>query len=251
MNDLLVLCYHSLSETWEAKTSVRPADFEAHMRALVGEGYVGATFSDALTAPAPGRTLVVTFDDAHASVLEHAVPAMERLGLPGTVFTVTDYPDSGRLLAWDGYDAWLGTEHERELRCMSWNDLRGLAGRGWEIASHTCTHPRLTRLDDRELTEELARSREACERELGAPCRSLAYPYGVHDERVVLAARDCGYVFAASVARAPMAPLPLQWPRIPMRHGQDASRVARRARFRRLGPSPRARAAAAWRNRSR
>lgn len=243
MNELLVLCYHSLSEDWQAETSVRPADFESHMEDLVRRGYRGATFSDALTAPRPGRTLVVTFDDAHASVLEYAVPVMERLGLPGTVFVVTDYPGAMRLLAWDGYDVWLGTEYHDELRCMSWDDLRGLADRGWEIGSHTCTHSPLSGLDDERLADELQRSRATCESEIGVPCRSLAYPYGVYDDRVVRATRDGGYLFAATVDRGPTAPLPLRWPRIPMRHGQSARLVRRRARRRRLGPSPMARLA--------
>jgi peptidoglycan/xylan/chitin deacetylase (PgdA/CDA1 family) len=205
---------------------------------LVSRGYAGATFSDALTAPPPGRTLVVTFDDAHASVLEHALPVMERLGLPGTMFVPTDHPGPRRPLDWVGNDAWLGTEHEDELRCMGWDDLRGLAAQGWEIGSHTCAHVDLVGCDDERLADELTRSRLDVEREIGAPCRSIAYPFGVHDDRVARAVRDCGYLFAASIGRGPTPPFPFRWPRIPMRNGQDARQVRRRIAARRLGPSP-------------
>ena len=237
MKDLVVLCYHGISESWPAKTAVTPSDFESHMYDLVGRGYAGSTLSDALTTPPSGRTLVVTFDDAHASVLEHAVPVMDRLGLPGTMFVPTDYPEEPRLLAWDGYDVWLGTEHERELRCMGWDDLSGLAARGWEIGSHTCSHAVLPSLDDDRLIAELTESRIECERRIGAPCRSLAYPQGWCDDRVARAARDCGYSFAVTVAQGPAASLPYQWPRIPMRNGQDARQVRRRIAARRIGPS--------------
>src|SRR4051812_25010527 len=112
MGDLLVLCYHGISETWPASTSVRPGDFEAQLRAFAERGYRGATLAEALTAPPSERTLVVTFDDAHRSVLELAAPVMAELGIPGTVFVPTDYAGGERPMGWDGYDVWLGTEHE-------------------------------------------------------------------------------------------------------------------------------------------
>jgi peptidoglycan/xylan/chitin deacetylase (PgdA/CDA1 family) len=238
LSDLLVLCYHALSDNWQAKTTVIPRDFEDHMVELVRRGYVGATFGDALTAPPAPRTLAVSFDDAHASVLEHAVPVLNRLGLPATVFVATDYPDSGRPMTWDGYDAWLGSEHERELRCMGWDDLRRLAASGWEIGSHTCSHPRLSLLEPDQARRELVESKAACEEAIDAPCISLAYPYSYHDDFVMRAARDCGYLFAATVAQEPTAPLPFKWPRVPMRHGEGVAQMLERTGRRRMAPLP-------------
>jgi peptidoglycan/xylan/chitin deacetylase (PgdA/CDA1 family) len=237
MKELLVLCYHGVSESWPAETTVTPADFESHMTYLVERGYAGSTFSEALTAPPGDRTVVVTFDDAHLSVLEHAVPVLERLGMPATMFVPTDYPDSGRLLAWEGCDVWLGTEHEHELRCMGWDDLRALAAAGWEIGSHSCSHPRLKRLDDERLAAELTASRLECERRLGVPCRSFAYPRGSCDDRLARAARDSGYLFAAAVAHGPAPQLPYRWPRLALRRGEGRRRLARRIAARRLRPS--------------
>lgn len=237
MSEILVLCYHSVSPSWPAPTSVRPRDFERQLADLVGRGYEGMTFAGALTAPAAERVLVVTFDDAHASVLEHAAPVMERLGVPGTVFVPTDYPGSGRPMAWDGYDVWLGTEHEDELRCMSWEQLGGLAERGWEIGSHTRSHPRLPRLEQAQAAAELAESRRECEERLGLPCRSVAYPYGEYDDGVVRAAREAGYSFGASVPRHPQAPLPLAWPRVCAYYGEGVRRLRLRALSRRHRPS--------------
>jgi peptidoglycan/xylan/chitin deacetylase (PgdA/CDA1 family) len=247
MGDVLVLCYHGISETWPAATSVRPGDFEDQLRAFTGRGYRGATLAEALTAPSSGRTLVVTFDDAHRSVLEQAAPIMARLGIPGTVFVPTDYAGTGKPMGWGGYDEWLGTEHEQELLCLDWEELRGLAGAGWEVGSHTCSHPRLSRVDDAAIARELGESKRVCEERLGAPCASLAYPYSDFDARAVRAAGEAGYRFAVSVPRRPEPPLPLQWPRVGVFHGESPRRVALRARSRRLQPSAAMRAALALR----
>ncbi len=126
-------------------------------------------------------------------------------------------------MSWDGIDGWLGTEHEHELVPMSWDELGGLAGEGWEIGSHTRTHPRLTQVSDEQLADELAGSRSDCERELGG-CRSIAYPYGDHDARVVAAARAAGYEAAGTLpARLPRTPRAHAWPRIGI-HRLDSMR---------------------------
>jgi peptidoglycan/xylan/chitin deacetylase (PgdA/CDA1 family) len=239
--EVVVLCYHGVSETWQASTSVRPADFEAQLTSFVRNGYRGATLAEALVSPPTQKTLVVTFDDAHLSVWEHARGPMARLGVPGTVYAPTDYVGAERPMAWDGYDRWLGTEHEGELACMSWSQLRELAAAGWEIGSHTCSHPRLSRLDDDEIGAELERSRRICEEQTAQPCHSLAYPYSDYDERAVRAAAAAGYSFAVSVPRDAQPPLPFEWPRVGVYHGEDAGRVRKRAWSRRLGPSPAAR----------
>jgi peptidoglycan/xylan/chitin deacetylase (PgdA/CDA1 family) len=236
MDDLLVLCYHGISETWPASTSVRPADFERQLSEFARRGYRGATLSDALTARNAEKTLVVTFDDAHRSVLELALPTMTRLGIPGTVFVPTGYAGSDRPMGWDGYDGWLGTEHEDELLCMGWEELRGLKDDGWEIGSHTRTHPRLSQIGDEEIAAELIGSRKDCEESMGVPCTSIAYPYSDYDERAVRSASEAGYRFAVTVPRGPRAALPLEWPRVGAYHGESARRIRLRARARRLEP---------------
>jgi peptidoglycan/xylan/chitin deacetylase (PgdA/CDA1 family) len=247
----LILCYHGVSERWPAVTSVRPGDFEAQLEAFLEHGYRPATFSRALVDPPAPKTLVVSFDDAHVSVYRLAAPIMARLGVPGTVYAPTDFVGAGRPMAWDGYDVWLGTAHEAELDCMDWEQLRELSAAGWEVGSHTCSHPRLSRLGDTEVATELERSREVCEEHVGEPCESLAYPYGDFDARVVRAAAAAGYRFAATVPRAPTAPLPLMWPRVGVYHGENARRVRTRAWSRRLGASAAARAALAVKRRLR
>jgi peptidoglycan/xylan/chitin deacetylase (PgdA/CDA1 family) len=210
----LVLCYHALSQDWPAVLAVQPDEFERQLELLVERGYRGATFTDAVRGDAPERALVVTFDDAFRSVLERGRPALDRLGLPATIFVSTDYPGSGRPMGWEGLDRWLRGPHASELDCLSWDELRSLRDGGWEIGSHTCSHPDLTELDDEALARELAGSRERCSQEIGVECASLAYPYGACDERVMAAADAAGYRGAGALDARFRRFHPLRWPRI-------------------------------------
>ena len=221
--DVLALCYHAVSPDWQADLSVAPRRLERQLRFLVSRGYRGATFSDALSAPHGERILAVTFDDGYRSVRELAFPILARFGVPGTVFVTTDFVGGDRPMAWPGIDRWLEGPHEPELTAMTWDDARFLAGSGWEIGSHTRSHPKLTELGDEALAEELRGSRRRCEGQLDLPCRAVAYPYGVADSRVVAAAHDAGYRFGAGL-RTPYLPDIGRWPRIGVYRGDTLLR---------------------------
>jgi peptidoglycan/xylan/chitin deacetylase (PgdA/CDA1 family) len=210
----VVLCYHAVSDRWSGDLAVRPERLAEQVESLLARGYRPATFTEATSGASDGPAFAVTFDDGFRSVLGLALPVLDRVGAPGTVFAVTDYADAPRPLGWTGVDRWLGTEHEHELACLSWSDLATLRDAGWEIGSHTRTHPRLTRLGDESLARELRESRERCEEMLRVPCRSIAYPYGDADERVLRAAAAAGYVAGAALERQPKGPAPLSWPRV-------------------------------------
>jgi peptidoglycan/xylan/chitin deacetylase (PgdA/CDA1 family) len=242
MSDVLVLCYHAVSPDWPAALSTTPERFEAQLELLLARGYAPVTFEQAVSAPPAGRTLAVTFDDAYRSVLERALPIMERLGVPGTVFVPTDFAGRPEPMAWDGVDQWLGGPHEPELVPLGWEELRGLAAAGWEVGSHTCSHPRLTSVDDDRLRRELSDSRAACEEGMGAPCRSVAYPYGDVDARVVEATRAAGYALGAALPKRLGSTSPLDWPRVGVYHGDDL----RRFKLKVSPPLRRLRSSALW-----
>lgn len=229
MSDLLVLCYHAIAEDWPATLSVGPEALEAQLGRLVERGYRGATFTDALRGPRSRRTLVVTFDDGFASVAARAKPILDRYDLPGTLFVPTDWPERTTPMTWPGIDQWLGTPHEGELGSLDWDAIRDLAGAGWEIGAHSCSHPHLTTVSDAELERQLAEPKRVLERELARPCTSLAYPYGDVDARVEAAAARAGYVAACTLPRVRDALVegsPLLWPRTPIHRVDTPARFA-------------------------
>jgi peptidoglycan/xylan/chitin deacetylase (PgdA/CDA1 family) len=223
---MLVLCYHAVSEDWGAPLSVSPKNLERQLALLIRLGYTGMTFTDAVVSRPGRRVIAVTFDDGFASVVQLGLPILSRLGLPGTLFVPTDFPQDAGLLSWPGVDRWLGGPHEQELRSVSWSDVRELRDSGWEIGSHTRSHPRLTHLDDQQLREELRGSRERCEQEVGTPCRSLAYPYGDVDRRVIRATQDAGFEAAAGLSMRPLGPRGFRWPRAGVYHRDSLRRFA-------------------------
>jgi peptidoglycan/xylan/chitin deacetylase (PgdA/CDA1 family) len=243
MNDVLVLCYHAVSPDWDTGLAVTPDQLRSELGALVERGYEGVTFSEAALPSTQDRrkpVVAVTFDDAYRSVFVHAFPILEELGLPGTVFAPTDYIGQGRAMCWDGIDGWMGGPHEDELVPMTWAQLAEVAAAGWEVGSHTCSHPHLPETAPAAVDDELRRSRQRIEDELGRACRSLAYPYGEADERVVAAADAAGYATACLLPARFAAPAPLEWPRVGIYRGDSMRTFKMKASpaMRRLRGSP-------------
>ncbi len=225
----VVLCYHGLSATWPDATAVTPERFQGQVESFLRRGYLPVTFTQAATGAASGRSFAVTFDDACLSVGRLAAPLLRELGVPATIFVPTDYPDSGQSMAWSGLDRWLGSPYEEELACMGWEELVGLHADGWEIGSHTCSHPRLESVDDATLVRELNESKRICEERLGAPCTTFAYPYGFTDARVHRAVGEAGYTLAATVPTGSAPSVDLAWPRVGVYRGDSTRRVHMRA----------------------
>jgi peptidoglycan/xylan/chitin deacetylase (PgdA/CDA1 family) len=224
MTNVVVLCYHAVVDDWGADLAVSPAAFEEQITCLRDRGYRGVTFHDAVTAPPAGRAVAVTFDDGFRSVVDFAYPILERCGFPATMFVVTRFVGTADPLAWAGIDHWLDSQNAADLAAVSWEELRDLAAAGWEIGSHTCTHPHLPLCVEDQLVRELVDSRQRCEEELGITCRSLAYPYGEVNAKVELAARRAGYLTAAGLPGSFRYLSPLAWPRVGVWHGESLSR---------------------------
>lgn len=226
MTDALTLCYHGVSPTWPAILSVTPERLAGQVEALLRRGYRTTTFSELAAGTPAGRELAITFDDAYRSVIELGLPVLERLGVAATLFVPTAHPGTELPMLWPGIEEWAGGEHERELVPMGWDEVRALRDAGWEIGSHTVTHPRLTDLGDDALAAELGESRERLEDELGQRCRSIAYPYGDVDARVVAVARAAGYDTGAALPKPPHGRRDLEEPRVGVWRGDGSLRFA-------------------------
>jgi peptidoglycan/xylan/chitin deacetylase (PgdA/CDA1 family) len=151
---------------------------------------------------------VLTFDDGFRSWLTDVAPLLERLGVPATFYVCPGL---------------LGTQHERVSgeagRLLDQGEARALAETGMELGSHSLSHPDLRLLGSGELAAELTESKAAIEQITGRPCRTLAYPYGLHDERVERAAGEAGYELAFAWLPGPWRELAAPRLPAPPRHG--------------------------------
>ncbi len=142
---------------------------------------------------APGRPAVaITFDDAYRSVLEEALPRLERFGFPATVFVPTAHV--GDRNRWDEPTA-------RDLPIMSAEELVSLPARGMAVESHGHAHRPLDAASLAEAETDLAASCAALLELLGRPPRHLAYPFSTGSPAAREAARRLGFEAAFSIDR--------------------------------------------------
>jgi peptidoglycan/xylan/chitin deacetylase (PgdA/CDA1 family) len=98
----------------------------------------------------------------------------------------------GRTNAWRGAD-----EHGIPTQpLLGWDELARLAENAVAVGAHTRTHPRLSRVSDAQMRDEMEGCLEEFERRLGLRPRHLAYPYGEVDDR---SAAWAARAFAAAV----------------------------------------------------
>ena len=192
-----LLMYHAVGTVAEDPFDlyVTPQRFAEQMAALAALGLRGVSMAELGDAAARGSTaglVGITFDDGYREVLTHALPELRRHGFGATFYAVTGL--LGGANVWD-------PPPRREL--MTADDLRMLAGAGYEIGSHTVTHARLAGCDPAQLRREVSASRRALADLLDKPPRTFCYPYGSVDGAAVRAVREAGYAYASAVNRAP------------------------------------------------
>ena len=85
---------------------------------------------------------------------------------------------------------------------LSWEDIKSLIKAGFEIGSHTVTHPQdLKLLFEEDLFFEVQTSKEMLETVLGNTITSFCYPRGRADARVKSVVKDAGYLTARGTGR--------------------------------------------------
>ena len=181
---LQILIYHEIGAGPNG-LYVAVQNFEEQMKYLYDNGYTGITLAEGRAllegrgnAPA-GQPVVLTFDDAYRSFIDHAYPVLSKYGFKATVFVIADYTGDPNYL--------------------SWEQIADIASHGMEIGSHSRTHTLLPTLESTRLNEEIAGSKAVLEQHLGQPVSSFCYPCGEYDQTVIDAVRQAGYQQAVTV----------------------------------------------------
>jgi len=119
----------------------------------------------------PRGLLSITFDDASRSQYVHGLRIAKDFGIVGTLFVITSEANAAQ----ENPKSW----------GMNWGQIRAFRDAGWEIGSHSHTHPYLTQLSTADVIRELDISRAVIEAGVGVRPVSFSAPYGDHDARTV------------------------------------------------------------------
>jgi peptidoglycan/xylan/chitin deacetylase (PgdA/CDA1 family) len=124
----------------------------------------------------PPRPVIITFDDANEDTYTTAFPIMKKYGFTGVLYLPFDY------IGAPGY--------------MTVDQIKEMVAAGWEVGSHSLTHPNLTTLDEAKLRDEIVNSRKRLSALLGIPILTFAYPFGDVSTAAVDYVRFAGYLAA-------------------------------------------------------
>ena len=187
-----ILAYHGVQRLPQADDPellcIDPDLFEAHIRVLLEAGFQFVTVRDYVERANPAGLIAITFDDGLENLHTVAMPLLEQLGVPATVYVQTGI--LGERYPW--------ALERSGLRMMNATQVRELAEAGIEIGAHTVNHRDLSACSYDEALEEMAGSRDALEEIIGGPVTTFAYPYARHSEESRRAAEDAGFTAALS-----------------------------------------------------
>jgi peptidoglycan/xylan/chitin deacetylase (PgdA/CDA1 family) len=181
-----ILGYHRITSAPDV-LAVEPSQFRRQLEWALAQNIrpirVDAAL-DLLADPVKGQWFCITLDDGYRDNLEVALPILEDLGLPATIYVPTAVID--RTAAYDWY--------RKPPPALTWNDLASIAGGGLvDIQAHTRTHRALPRLTDDQARDEIAGAKTDLEHNLRVQVTTMAYPAGIYTERDVVLVREAGY----------------------------------------------------------
>ena len=198
-----ILTYHSLDDSGSV-ISMPPESFRRQMEFLASSSVPVVTLEDALRRP---NCVAITFDDGFRNLLDHAIPLLDRLRFPATIFVISGH--CGGTNNWPSQPSGVP-----DLPLMDWQDLTSLPP--WiSIGAHTDTHPHLTSLPEAECERELYVCQNQIEQHLGRRTRWLSYPYGSRSASVkAVAGRHFDLAVGTSLQFVSSRSCPLDLPRI-------------------------------------
>ena len=171
--DIPILMYHEIS-TVHHEWCLAPAEFTAQMKFLHEQGYKTISLSQLHAGilhhqETAEKLVVITFDDGRKGVYTYAYPLLRQLGFTATIYIVPQWIDGIAIPALEHYSDFL-----------TWEELQELSRHGFEIGSHSFSHPDLTKLAPAAVREELFRAEQRIQEKIGKKVNHFSYPYGLY-----------------------------------------------------------------------
>lgn len=187
---LVILYYHGIPDAYRSNF-VRQLDSIRRTARVFPAFHHGGLPSDK-------PNVAITFDDAYVSVAKNALPALTSRGFHSTIFVPTAM--LGGAPTWQMED---GSPDAIEV-VMPAEQIAELSSSLVTLGSHSCTHPRLSRLSAGEAREEIEGSRIRLQELTAQDIRLFALPYGDHNASTIDICRTAGYQTVFSTIPAPV-----------------------------------------------
>lgn len=175
------VCFHHITKRPSSEFDITPKGLEHFVRTALGLGVTFVAPSVLVdSALSPGIELgedavCVVFDDGYRSILEHAAPLMDELGVVFGMATTT-----GLLVDRERPSSMPHSSHD----FLSMAALREWTSAGGELLGHSHSHIALDKLATATIAHELdAELAVYVEHEIPAP-DLFVYPFGARDDRV-------------------------------------------------------------------
>ena len=205
-----ILVYHRFGPVVADSMTIRTSTFRGQLQYLKDHGYRAVPLRVLVAyllrkgPPPPPRSVVITADDGHRSVMTEMLPLVREYGVPVTLFI---YPSAISNASY----------------AMTWEQLQTLTRTGlFDVQSHTYWHPNF-KVEKRRLAPDayqkliltqLMRPRTVLKQRVGVDVDLLAWPFGIYDEELLRLAAQSGYVAGLTLdarvvtARASLMALP-------------------------------------------
>ena len=186
-NHCVILQYHHFSNDTPAITSVTPEQFDKHLEYLNSHDFKVLPLRYVVHAlkhrqDLPDRCVSLTVDDAYSSVYRNALPRLQKLGWPLTVFVNTQGVD------------------QSVSSYMTWGQMREMSRQGVTFENHGHGHihtlRKLVNESDDEWRQRVMRdisiAQQRITEEIGIAPELFAHPYGEYNAAVLDIIRRMG-----------------------------------------------------------
>lgn len=176
-----ILAYHLVGAGTDSPVDLPAETFRRQMGQLRDSAAELVPLSRVVAAlergvPLERDQVAITFDDAYRNFVDQALPILEGLGLPATLFVPTDFLDGRAPGPLSGAE---------ELPPVPWNRLREMVHDGLvALGSHSRSHPDLRSLVEEDLGRELRGSADVIEERTRVRPESFCYPRGLWSRRL-------------------------------------------------------------------
>lgn len=183
-NSAVVFAYHRVDEPEYPSSNIDFEQFAAHIKELKSGGYYTASLDEIVDAlktgkQLPDRTVAITFEGGHRSIMQKAVPLLLKEKIPFTVFLPIDHVD------------W------KSDRYVNWSDIRSLSREDFvSFGLHPASYSHMLDMSEEEIRAQLNRSIARFKDRMGYTADYFAYPFGELNNSIKKIVSEYGFIAA-------------------------------------------------------